>query len=427
MAVGTAVSRVRAVVVNYNGGDEVLGCLRALLASRWERLEVVVVDNGSTDGSAERIAGLDGVRLLRSPSNLGYPGLNAAIRDLTGVDAVLIVNPDAVVAPDCLARLAAALDDDPGLGAACPRILLDGRYREVRFGLDGPPRASLDLLAVDAGRWHLTGPRVRRRWHRGVAWTVGDGSVLRTTGDRVRLRVQAHSPGRLTVGGTTVDVGRAPVEVEVAVDGPAFEVVQNAGSGIGPHGVGANRGYHEPDGPRFDVAVDVPAWCGAGVLLRSRYLAEVGLLDARWFLYYEDTDLAWRGLLRGWRYRYVPAARMSHAHSTTIGHGSGLYDVQHHRNRVLTVTKDAPLPEVAAVWADSLALVGRQLRADVVARLRDRRAPEPVPTLRRLRGLASAARLTPAVLADRRAVRAGALPDAVLPVLGRWTDPTGGP
>ncbi len=232
---------------------------------------------------------------------------------------------------------------------------------------------------------------------------------------------------RLTSGTheAAVDVGRRPVQVSLPVGGEPFPVVQNAGSVIGPHGLGINRGYHRPLGPELAQPVDVPAWCGAAVLLRSDYLREVGLLDPRWFLYYEDTDLAWRGLLRGWRHRYVPQARVRHAHSTTIGHGSGLYDVQHHRNRVLTVTKNAPLAEVVATWRDALALVGQQLRGDVVARLRDRRVPEPVLTARRLRGLASAARLTPSVLRDRRTTRQDAVADQSLPVLGRWHDPAG--
>ena len=429
----TAGRGLRAVVVNYNGGDEVLACLRALLASDWPRecLDVVVIDNGSVDGSVERVASeLPDVRVVRSPGNLGYPAINQVVSDLTGVDLVAIVNPDAVVAPECLRLLAEALDEDDRVGAACPKILLDGGYREVRFSLDGPPRASLDLLAVDAGRWHLTGPRVRRRWHRGVAWTVGDGSVLRTTADRVSLVLQAHRLGRLTLTSgperVSVDVGRRATEVPLPVGGEQFEVVQNAGSVIGAHGHGLNRGYHRPDGPALGVAVDVPAWCGAAVLLRSSYLQDVGLLDPRWFLYYEDTDLAWRGLLRGWRYRYVPAARVSHAHSTTIGHGSALYDVQHTRNRILTVTKNAPGPEVVATWQDAARLVVAQLRADVAARLRDHRAPEPALTWRRLRGMARAARATPGVVRDRRSVRGrGAVRDAELPVLGRWRDPAG--
>jgi len=424
--------RIRAVVVNYNGGDEVIACLHALLASEVDDLEVVVVDNGSIDGSAERVAALSGVRLVRSPGNLGYPAINQVVEDLTAVDAVAIINPDAVVGPDCLALLAAALDD-PHVGAACPLILLDGAYREIRFSLDGAPRASLDLLTIDgADRWHLTGERVRRRWHRGVAWTVGDGSILRTTAPGpVRIRLRAQGPGQLTLTSgehrLDVPVDRQPATVSVPVDGEAQRIVQNAGSVIGPHGLGLNRGYHAPDGPAFAQPVDLPAWCGAAVLLRTAYLRDVGLLDPRWFLYYEDTDLAWRGLLRGWCYRYVPSARVTHAHSTTIGHGSGLYDVQHLRNRVLTVTKNAPRAEIASTWRDALHLVGQQLRADVAGRLRDRRSPELVLSGRRLTALARAALMTPDVLRTRRTVRCGAsVADDALPVLGRWSDPTGG-
>ena len=321
--------RIRAVVVNYNGGEEIRGCLRALLASEGLTgdLEVVVVDNGSVDGSAEWIeAELPQVRLLRSPGNLGYPAINQVIEDLTGVDLVAIVNPDAVVAPDCLAVSPAALADDAGLGAACPLIVLDGDYRDVHVDLDVPPGGSLDVLDIEgAERWHLTGPNVSRRWRGGVAWTVGHGSVLRTTATGpISLRVRGSRSGRLilTSGDQRVEqlVRRTPVVARITPGGTAREIVQNAGSVIGPRGVGLNRGYHAPVGPAFAEPVDVPAWCGAAVLLRSDYLRDTGLLDPRWFLYYEDTDLAWRGLLRGWRYRYVPAAKVRHAHSTTIGH-----------------------------------------------------------------------------------------------------------
>jgi GT2 family glycosyltransferase len=431
--------RIRAVVVNYNGGEEIRDCLRALLASTGlpGDLEIVVVDNGSVDGSPEWIeAELPQVRLHRSPGNLGYPAINQVVDDLTGVDSVAVVNPDTVVAPDCLAQLAATLAADPGLGAACPLIVLDGHYRDIRIDLDLPPGASLDLLEVDgAQRWHLTGPSVSRRWWRGgVAWTVGSGSVLRTTATGpVRLRVRGSRPGRLvlTSGDQRVeqDVRRTPVDVQITPGGAGREIVQNAGSVIGPRGVGLNRGYHVPIGPAFADTVDVPAWCGAAVLLSSAYLRDTGLLDPRWFLYSEDTDLAWRGLLRGWRYRYVPTARVRHAHSTTIGHGSALYDVQHLRNRVLTVTKCGPSGEVLATWADAFGLLVRQARRDLVARVvRDHRPPEPVMTGRWLRALASAARSTPAVLRDRRTVRRGAtVADDDLPVLGRWHDAIGAP
>lgn len=427
-------TRLRVVVVTYEGGPELLTCLRACLASRWPGpVEVVLVDNGSRDGSVAAVQrALPQVRVITSPGNVGFPGANQALTDLAGVGAVALVNPDAVVAPDCLALLGEALAADPRRGAACPRILLQGRYREVRFGVSGSDRAALDLAAVDTdGSWHLTGPRVRRRWRDGVAWTVGDGSVLRTSGRALRVRLRANEPVhlRLTSGDAAVehDLRRRAAWLAVPLGGPASEVVQNAGSLIGPAGVGRNRGYHQLDGPPWTEDADVPAWCGAAVLLRPDYLRDVGLLDPRWFLYYEDADLSWRGLLRGWRYRYVAAARVHHAHTALIGHGSALYEVQHVRNRILTVTKNAPAGELPRVWGAAAAELRAQVRADLLGRLRDRRLPEPVPAVRRLRGMAAAARATPAVLRERRAVRRGAtVADEALPVLGRWVDPAGG-
>ena len=65
------------------------------------------------------------------------------------------------------------------------------------------------------------------------------------------------------------------------------------------------------------------AWCGGAVLLRRRYLDDVGLFDERFFLYYEDTDLSWRGRLRGWRYVYVPGAVVRHHHAPVVGRRLG--------------------------------------------------------------------------------------------------------
>jgi GT2 family glycosyltransferase len=429
---------IRAAVLNFNGGDAVLRSLRELVDSELDRsLDVVAVDNGSTDGSADRIAAeLSEVRLLREGRNRGYPALNRAFTDLDGVELVAVVNPDAHVDRRCLAELAAALDADRALGAACPRILLEGEHREIVFEVAGPPRRRLDLVDLDLdgapARWHLAGPGVRRRWNGGVTWAVGDRSrarVVAAEGAAVRMRLRAPEPTDVVLrsGDRVVhaSVGRHTTDVVAAAGGVAQHIVQNAGSVIGPHGLGINRGYHEPDGPRFDQPVDVPAWCGAAVMLRADYLRELGGFDDRWFLYYEDLDLSWRGLLRGWRYRYVPTARVWHEHSTSIGHGSALYDRQHERNRLLTITKDGPWRAAAGSWGHSVRLVGWQARVDIAARVRDRRRPELALTGRRMRAMASAARLVPSVLRTRREVRQYRLrDDAELPILGRWRDPT---
>ena len=100
-------------------------------------------------------------------------------------------------------------------------------------------------------------------------------------------------------------------------------------------GYGGDRGFLEADRGQYDKPADVFAWCGCSVLLRPRYLAEVGLLDERLFLYYEDIDLSWRGRAQGWRYRYVPESVVRHAHTATSVEGSELFQYYVERNRLL--------------------------------------------------------------------------------------------
>ena len=74
------------------------------------------------------------------------------------------------------------------------------------------------------------------------------------------------------------------------------------------------------------------------LLLSRRYVEDVGVFDPRYFLYYEDTDLSWRGQARGWRYRYVPDAIERHVHAATSIEGSDLFEFYVARNRLAIST-----------------------------------------------------------------------------------------
>lgn len=120
------IQRVRAVVLCWNNAAIIDRCVDHLLATQFAgELQVVVVDNGSTDGSVDRWGERHpGVRLLQTHANLGYAGgMNRGLADLGDVDAVALLNSDAFVAPGWLAPLAAALDADPAVGATSPKIL----------------------------------------------------------------------------------------------------------------------------------------------------------------------------------------------------------------------------------------------------------------------------------------------------------------
>jgi GT2 family glycosyltransferase len=115
------------IVLNWNGEAVIRECLDSLLAMTYPSYKVMVVDNASTDGSPDVIAGeYPQVKLLRLRENLMYAGgNNAGIRGALsdGAEAVMLVNNDTRADPQLLARLASALMADPRAGAAGPKIL----------------------------------------------------------------------------------------------------------------------------------------------------------------------------------------------------------------------------------------------------------------------------------------------------------------
>ncbi|MGH7741801.1 MAG: glycosyltransferase family 2 protein [Candidatus Eiseniibacteriota bacterium] len=117
------------VVLNWNGLADtraLLGTLRACRAPEGWRIGVLVVDNGSTDGSPATLsAEFPEVRVLALPQNRRFAGgNNAGLSDALarGADAVMLLNNDTEADPALCERLLLALEQDPKAGAAAPLI-----------------------------------------------------------------------------------------------------------------------------------------------------------------------------------------------------------------------------------------------------------------------------------------------------------------
>ena len=114
-----------AIVLNYNGRGFALESVRSLLEQDLPGLEVLVVDNGSEDGSGDDIerAFAGRVRMVRSPRNLGFgAGNNLGIRQARGRHVILL-NNDAVAAPSFARELVAAAEADAAVGMVAAKVV----------------------------------------------------------------------------------------------------------------------------------------------------------------------------------------------------------------------------------------------------------------------------------------------------------------
>lgn len=384
---------VRVVVLNWNSAWFSRRCLTALAATQYpaDRLEVVLVDNASVDGSLERLrAAFPGLRVIGNDQNLGFAeGCNRAMRDLRGVDHVALVNNDAVPEPGWLQPLVDALEADPGAGAAAAMLVLEPAFTKVDLEVQGGS-AMLRSVRVDQlevlDRCLATGLRSvgRPEWPMTLDHHLDAVATLMLpagAGDRT-VEVTASGRGTLSVR-TSEDQAELRLDDDASVvrlraGSDREERVNGLGTDLTDEGEGFDRHYGEPVAAATADGSPVPGFCGGGVLLRAAMLGEVGLFDPRFFAYYEDTDLSWRANRAGWRTVAAPSSVIRHAFGGSAGSQTRGFFFLNYRNWLLTVLRsDDPALRSRArrrarerlTWA---------VRANVVARLRRARRPDVV-------------------------------------------------
>lgn len=115
---------VTAIVVNWNGGARLEDALASLFAQSWPRLQVVLVDNGSRDGSADAAAARygDRLQLIRNRRNEGFAKGNNQGFAVAAGEWVFLLNNDAVADPDAVQRLMEFARDRPEVGMLACRV-----------------------------------------------------------------------------------------------------------------------------------------------------------------------------------------------------------------------------------------------------------------------------------------------------------------
>ena len=240
---------VSVVIVSYNGKKYLIRCLPTLFNQDYPHFEVIVIDNGSTDGLADWLrADYPQVTLIANGENLGYcTATNQGFAASRG-EYIIVLDDDTVLEPGFLSAMVAAAQSADDIGMVASQIVLD------------------------------------------------------------------HAP----------------------------ELIDSAGIEVDWAGLAWNRHIGQPaaDEPTEPVEVFGPA--GAGGLYRRRMLDQIGWLDEDYFIYYDDSDIAWRGQRAGWRCVYTPQAKVRHVHSATSGKWSPFKTYLLGRNKLWTMIKNYP-------------------------------------------------------------------------------------
>ena len=255
-------AQVVVVVLNWNGWRDTLACLASLKQLDYLDARVLVVDNGSTDGSVAHIRqAMPDVELLQTGANLGFGGgCNAGMRQALeqGADYVWLVNSDATVAPGALSALVALAQSNSALGSV----------GSVVHELDAPEN------------------------------------------------IQFWGGGRVNLW------------------------------------MGRSRHLLTEQAPDFIS--------GASVLLRCAALQEVGLFDEQeFFMYWEDTDLAFRLRQAGWQLAVAPDSRLLHKQSASLGRNSPPLDHYFIQSGVRFFKRHAPFPFLPIAFMLSRMLLKR--------------------------------------------------------------------
>lgn len=288
--------KVSIIIVNFNGKEDTLACLESLEKMKVPegvKMEVLVVDNNSSDGSVEAFRerspslpkrGKQGefykVKIIQNNDNHGFAkGNNIGIKKALdeGADYVKVLNNDTLVDRNLLKELLAGMERHPRAGMLVPKIYFakGHEYHKDRYKKN------------DLGK---------------VIWAAGG------------------------------------------------EMDWNNVYGI-------NIGIDEVDRGQYDVERPMEKAPGTCVLMRREMLETVGMFDERYFMYHEDDDLSMRAREAGWEIWYVPSAKIWHVSGASSGIGSPLMDYFTTRNRMLFGMRYAPLRAKFALIRESIRLL----------------------------------------------------------------------
>ncbi|MCB0539887.1 MAG: glycosyltransferase, partial [Bacteroidetes bacterium] len=354
-------SRISIIIVNYNGLSHLHPLLESLQVQDYDDYEIIVVDNGSSDGSLDYIRQYyPAVRIAALDNNVGFAEGNNIGSEIASGDFLCLINNDTRAAPDFLRKLMTCITTSPRIGAVGAKMLFWSKFATLDFELIGPQKAKLKL-DEDALRQSLN---VYPKWFFSDGWESPqkdtDGNTYRICSRQAKLRIAvcegqeiiklrccSTDPLQLkiqtSIPGITVRAELSAdqwFDIEIDFTGQLNNVglsylINNAGTWVSETGNTGDRGFAEPDIGQYDKVELVDALCGGAMLIRTSALLDKPIFLKEFFAYYEDTELSLRLRKNGYDLYYCPEAVLYHKHASTSGENSPFFRFYVNRNKLL--------------------------------------------------------------------------------------------
>jgi len=139
----TAKDLVSVTIVTYNSGRFIKRCLESVLEQKYQNLEVVIVDNASTDGTVDILEQFsESCRIYYNDENLGFAAAQNQAIVLAQGEWVLTLNPDVLLLPNFVQALVDAGQVDPKIGTVCGKLLT------IRASFDLPEKQLVDSTGI---------------------------------------------------------------------------------------------------------------------------------------------------------------------------------------------------------------------------------------------------------------------------------------
>ncbi len=375
------------ITVNWNGKkylDDLFYSIEKLDYPQ-DRLQVIMVDNCSDDGSVSFVEKkFPGVEVVKLGQNRGYAGGNNEGLKRAGGDYIALINNDCIVDPGWLREMLSIYkmsSEDSKIGAVGPKVVFYWPYLPLQI-ISGSRDSGKDMRRlgvkitdarvkypgsytvrkIEGDRWasseikYIEGfyPAESDGRGRAFRWTSGNALMgipvfddERETCLEIKLSSEI-SPNMVSIVAgdkilEEIKVGKRPRWIKLIIT-PEFytskkDIINSCGVKVNHSLYSMDRGFMNFDEGQYNRVEEVFALSGASFMMDRRMIEETGFFDSYFFTYYEDIDLLWRARLKGWKHFFTPNALVRHHH---CGSGSEWsYNFTYHvlLNRLLMIFK----------------------------------------------------------------------------------------